>query len=435
MEEKSATQLDWIFFFKENSLFFLLVFSLYVGQGISYGQICLFHISILLYFMKEFRSGFNWRGLLEQNARPFHLFYLMVFIISAFHPLNYAYLYYYGLSYLIFGLLWMKKDFILSNYRSILNFFYVLFSLDIIIAFCELLTPFRYPISRLSTINHWFGRDYNFFASREECFDWDYVLSSPTGFHWNQNNLAFVLIFFFSVTFLIKNNWLKNSVRTIIIILVVSTGARLGFYALILMCLIFWIAEWKFRHWQQLLPILTFSFILTDGFYVLPTQMKKVKEVSIISQSVFTDRFPDYCYEKLSSSEVRLQLMNEGKELFCKSWMLGNGAGGFTQRMKELNQSKNYKNQLVINAHNFLIELLVDFGISILFPIGLLFYTILKNVRKKTWQNCWLFVTAFISIIAGSVMISSLVYFLPFYLFLFLLYIYLSSEKSSFCFD
>ena len=46
-----------------------------------------------------------------------------------------------------------------------------------------------------------------------------------------------------------------------------------------------------------------------------------------------------------------------------------------------------------------------------------------------------LFITASMSIIAGSVMISSLVYFLPFYLFFFLIYINLSSEKGSLYLD
>jgi hypothetical protein len=435
MGDKSAAQMDWMPSLKENWLFFLLIFSLYVGQGISYGQLCLFHISIPLYFLKELRLGLNWRRLLEKNALPFHLFYLMVFVISTLHPLNYAYLYFYGLGYLIFSLLWMKKDFILANYRSILLFFLGLFSLEILIASLEFLTPFRYPISRLSTINHWFGRDYNFFASRTECFDWNYVLSSPTGFQWNQNNLAFVLIFFFSFTFLIKNSWLKNILRTIISILVVSTGARLGFYALTFLYLILWISECRLWQWQQLLPILTLSFILTDGFYILPTQMKKVKEVSITSQSVFTDRFPNHCYEKLSSTETRLQLMKEGKVLIIENWGLGKGAGGFTQRMKDWNQRKNYKSQLAINAHNFLMELMVDFGIFILFPLALMLYTVCKNLIKKTWQDWTLFITASVSIFAGSLMISSPVYFLPMYLFFFLLYIYLTSEKISLYFD
>jgi hypothetical protein len=434
MGEKSA-HINWKSTLKENGFFFLLILSLFVGQGISYGHLCLFHFTIPLYFLNELRTGLKWKLLFEKNALPIHLFYLIVFGISLLHPLNYSYLYFYGLSYLIFSLLWIKKDFIVANYRLILFFFLGLFILDLNIAFLEFLTSFRYPISRLSTINHWFGREYNFFASGTECFDWNYVLSSPTGLHWNQNNLAFVLIIFFSFTFLIKNGWLKNILRTIVIILVVSAGARLGFYALILLYFILWISEWRLKKWQQLLPILTFIFILTDGFYILPTQMKKVKEVAVISKSEFTDRFPEYCYEKLSSGETRRQLMVEGKELISENLILGNGAGGFTQRMNDLNQMRNNKDQLVINAHNFLIELLVDFGIFILLPIILILFTIFKNLKKKTWENWILFITASISIIAGSVMISSLVYFLPFYLFFFLIYINLSSEKGSLYLD
>ena len=77
----------------------------------------------------------------------------------------------------------------------------------------------------------------------------------------------------------------------------------------------------------------------------------------------------------------------------------------------------------------------VDSGIFILLPIILILFTIFKNLRNKTWENWMLFITASMSIIAGSVMISSLVYFLPFYLFFFLIYINLSSEKGSLYLD
>lgn len=433
MGEKT-TQTEWMVSFKENGFFFLLIFSLYVGQGISYGPLCLFHLTIPLYFFSELRMGLNWKLLLEKNAFPMHLFYLVVFGVSLLHPLNYSYLYFYGLSYLIFCLLWMKKDFIISNYRLLLVFMLGLLSLDLIIASLEFLTPFRYPISRLSTINHWFGRDYNFFASGTECFDWKYVLSSPTGFHWNQNNLAFVLIFFSPFTYLIKNSWLKNGLRSIIIILVVSAGARLGFYTLTLLYIILWFSELRLKQWQQLLPILTLAFILTDGFYVLPTQMKKVKEVAIISQSEFSDRFPEHCYEHRDSQTSRKDLLLKGKDFFMEKKWFGHGAGGFSRKIEEYNE-QNLNQQLVPNAHNFIVELLVDFGSLVLLPIALIVLTMIKFLRKKRWENWLLFSMISISILAGSIMISSLVYFLPFYLFVFLTYIVLSSEKGSLYLD
>lgn len=433
MGEKSV-QIDWMSTLKENGFFFLLIFSLYVGQGISYGQLCLFHLTLPLYLLSELRTGLKWKLLLEKNAIPVHLFYLIVFGISLFHPLNYSFLYFYGLSYLIFSLLWMKKDFIASNYRLLLIFLLGLFSLDLIIASLEVLTSFRYPISRLSTINHWFGRDYNFFASGTECFDWNYVLSSPTGFHWNQNNLAFVLIFFFSFSFMIKSSWWKNTLRTLIIILVVSAGARLGFYTLLFLYLVLWISEWRLRQWQQLLPMLTLLFILTDGFYVFPTQMKKVKEVAIISQSEFLERFPEHCYENRDSQTSRKDLLLKGKDFFMEKKLLGHGAGGFSRKIDEYNQL-NVNQQLVPNAHNFIVELLVDFGLLILIPIALIVLRILKQLKKKRWQEWLLLSLCSISILAGSIMISSLVYFLPFYLFVFLIYITVSSEKGSLYLD
>jgi hypothetical protein len=420
---------------KENLIFFLLIFSLYVGQGISYGPLCLFHFTIPLYFFIELRNGLNWKELFIKELFPFHLLYLLIFGISLLHPLNYSYLYFYGLSYLILCLLWMKRDFIVSNYRILAIFVFCLFSLDIIIASLEFLSPFRYPISRLSTVNNWFGRNYDFFASGTECFDLNYVQSSPTGFHWNQNNLAFVLLIFFPFTYLIKNPWLKNVLRALLMVLVVSAGARLGFYTLVLLYSILWVAELRMKQWQQLLPILTLVFILTDGFYVFPTQMKKVKEVAVVSQSEFTDRFPEHCYDKMNSKDSRNELLANGKKFLFENLIKGNGAGGFTAKMQKLNQGKEKNEIIVTNAHNYGIELLVDFGMLILLPLLWIFVILVKYLRKKERSHLLIVSLIFMSFLAGSVMVSSLVYFLPFYLFFFLIYIIVTAEKGSLYLD
>jgi hypothetical protein len=435
MKEKTIYS-DFKAVLKENGFFFLMVFSLYVGQGISYGPLCLFHFTIPLYVFNELRNGLNWNGLLTKDVFPIHLFYLLIFGISLLHPLNYSYLYFYGLSYLIFCLLWLKRDFIILNYRSLALFLFCLFSLDIIIASLEFLTPFRYPISRISSINHLFGREYNMFLGGNECFDLNYVLSSPTGFHWNQNNLAFILLILFPFTFLFKNVWLKNCLRMVLLILVVSIGSRLGFYTLVILYSFLWIAEFRKMEWQQLIPILTIAFILSDGFYVFPTGMKKIKEVAIISQSEFTDRFPEHCYEKKDSQASRKELLLMGKDYFSQNPFTGSGAGGFTQKMQEFNRNSEGSNlRIVANAHNFMVELMVDFGIFILVPIGLIFLNLFKFLKSKNSRNRLLSFLMGLSFIAGSIMLSSLVYFLPFYLFFFLLYTVLSSKKGNLLLD
>ena len=432
MEFQGTLKERFIPILKSNVLFFLLIFSLYVGQGISYVTFCLFHFVLPVYFINELRLGWNWRTLFAKDALPIHSLYLVIFGVSLLHPLNYSYLYYYALSYGIFCLIWTRRDFIVRNLKVILIFLLLLFSLDLLLATLEFLTPFRYPISKLSEINYLFGRNHNMFQDGTECFNLNYVLSSPTGFHWNQNNLAFVFLIFFPFTFLFQNACWKNGMRMLLIVLIVSTGSRLGFFAAVAIYSFLWLAELKKKEWQQLIPVLTIAFILTDGFYVFPTRMIKIKEVAIISQSEFTDRFPEHCYDKMNSKDSRKELLARGKDHFLASFISGSGAGGFTRKMEEYNRLKESKNlQIVTNAHNFFIELLVDFGIWILLPLALILVNLIRHLRRKSRPNWLLAFLVGISFLAGSVMVSSLVYFLPFYLFFFLLYVVLTAEKGS----
>ncbi len=422
---------DYVSVFKGNVLFFLLIFSLYVGQGISYGPLCLFHLVLPLYFLNELHLGRNWKLLFNKESLPIHLFYLIIFGISLLHPLNYSYLYYYTLTYFLFCLLWVRRDFISTNLRVLFFFFLLLFSLDILLATLEFLTPFRYPISKLSQYNHLFGRNHNMFLDGTECFNLNYVLSSPTGFHWNQNNLAFIFLVVFPFTFLFKNSWWKNGLRTLLLILIVSTGSRLGFYAAVFIYAFLWIAELKRKEWQQIIPMLTLIFILTDGYYFFPTKLIKIKEVALISQSVFNERFPEHCYEKLNSNEARKELLYQGKTYFFSNMFSGNGAGGFTKNMERYNQSKESENlKVVTNAHNFIIELLVDFGLLILVPIFMIFINLIRHLKSKNKTYWLLSFLLGIGFMAGSIMVSSLVYFLPFYLFFFLCYIVVTAEND-----
>lgn len=417
---------------KSNGLFFLCLFSLYIGQGISYGPLCLFHFVIPIYVLRELLKGIAWHDLITKESAPIHLFYILIFGISLFHPLQLKYLYFYGISYGIFCILWLKRSFIVDNYKSVVLFMGILVSIDLIIAALEFLTPFRYPISKISEYNHLFGRNFNMFASQSYCFDINYVQSSPTGLHWNQNNLALVFLMVFPFTLLVKNTLVKNVLRMIMIVLIVATGSRLGFYAVALILLFLMVFELKKREWSLLLPVLTIAFILTDGFYYFPTGMKKVKEVALISQSVFTDRFPEHCYLKKNSQESRNALFLTGKQLFLNKPIAGHGAGGFTHELEQMNRElDNQSDSMVTNAHNFILELLVDFGVLIVFPIALLFYRITQKLRRKKTSDLLLVFLLGIAMLAGTIMVSSLVYFLPFYLFLFLSYSVLSTDNGS----
>lgn len=406
-----------------------MLFSLYVGQGVSYGPLSLFHLVLPLYAVIEFKKGISIKSLLDSIVWPFHLFIGWVTLSSLLTNVHLNYMYFYFLGYGIFLLLWLKKDFIQEHFKVLVFFFGMLYALDLVIGALEFATPFRYPISRISSINHLFGRSYSIFGQGAECFDMHYVLSSPTGFHWNQNNYALVLLLFLPFLTYIQKDLLRNLIRTSVLLLILAAGSRLGY--MVASCLVLFSVAMEYQTIRTgWLPLLFLIVIFTDGLYYFPLGSKKVKEVALVSKSVFSDRFPEHCYSHLNSDNSRKQLVFAGFELVKNHPLTGLGAGGFTNEMISRNQDSSDDSPMVVNAHNYLIELLVDFGLIVLIPLGwiaLLFWKGLKNVDRSMAVVLVLYCMA---LLTGTIMVSSLVYFTPVYISFFLLFIFLAGQKK-----
>lgn len=418
----SIAKSEWSFFF--------LFLALYVEQGVSFGKFSLFHIAIVTFLVKNStKIIIERKNLFLKQSIPFHIFFLVIFLTSFMNSLNLIYMYYYGFVYLVFLIFWFQREFIITHYSTVLYFLFFLFTCDLFLSLLEFISPFRYPISRLSEYNHFFGRNYNFFKDDVYCFDLNYVLSTPTGFHWNQNNLAFILLIMLLFTMILRNKIIRNLMRVLILILVLATGSRIGFITSCIVLLFFAYWEIKNREWLIIIPLFVSACILTDGFYVFPFQSKKIKEVAIISQSIFTDKFPDQCYQKKNSEETRLLLNAQCVSLIKEKLIFGRGAGGLNMELIKYNESKKHDNEkIVTNGHNFLLELLVDFGSLIIIPIILIFFNLFYGVKKRGEFDIVFLMIFIVIIFAGSVMISSMVYFLPFYSIFFIYYILATSN-------
>ncbi|MFN5416950.1 MAG: O-antigen ligase family protein, partial [Flavobacteriia bacterium] len=237
-----------------------------------------------------------------------------------------------------------------------------------------------------------------------------YALSSPTGFHWNQNDYAFVLLLSLPFTYLISNQWFRNLFRFLLLFLLLETGSRIGIY-IGFTCSIFLIfQDLRNKNFAILLPFLFLTFVLTDGFYIFPTFNKKIKEVAIVSKSVFYQKFPEHCYQKYKSSEARTQLTKIALTEIKTHPLIGKGAGSFTVSLEEKTKnSSDYKTQnLVTNPHNFVFEVLVDFGLIILIPIILIVVQFIKRFKFLSKKERFTFTLFFIMILPMSVLTSSL---------------------------
>ena len=179
-----------------------------------------------------------------------------------------------------------------------------------------------------------------------------------------------------------------------------------------------------------LLPLLFILLVYTDGLYFFPLGSKKVKEVALVSKSVFKERFPDHCYDHPNSDNARKELALTGLELVQQHPLAGLGAGGYTNEMIRRNKAEGQDSSSVVNAHNYMIELLVDFGIFGLIPLGWIVFNFLNGLWKTSTEMRFAGILYSFALFAGTIMVSSLVYFIPVYLSFFLLYIYLNGQKK-----
>ena len=415
---------------KEHPAFFLLVLSLFVGSGISYGNIYLFHFALPITFLVTLYRLRSFNVLLKRIFVPLHLLFGFVFLISLTQNMDFKFIYFYGVAYFTLITFILNSDFIRERWRTLIALIFALVLLDSLIGALEIVSSFRFPISSLSGMNDYFGRDHDFFASYDGCFDLSYSLSSPTGFHWNQNNFAFVLIQFLPFTFWINKSKWKNILRAILLLLILATGSRIGVYITAVLLLTLVLIEYKQKSLWALVPVLTIALLLTDGFYFFPLRSKKIKEVALISQSEFTDRFPDHCYDKPRSEASRVELTKIGIDELKKNPIIGKGAGSMVKVIENRNNQQADGKLITVSPHNFLLEFFVDFGLIMLLPLGWLIYTMYRRMKVLPLKICIPIALYFVALIPATAMISSLVYFLPFYLFLFLIVVFVLKTED-----
>lgn len=420
---------------KEQWILYLFVFSAFVGSGISYGSIYLFHFAFLLALMNALVKMGSIKPLLNRTFFPVHLLYGLIFLVSILNDVNFSFLYYYGVSYGFFIVLLLYSNHIRDNIKSMVLFVGILVGLDMLIGGLEVLTDFRYPISNLSRLNYVFGRDHDFLATYDGCFNLRYATSCPTGFHWNPNNYGLVLLMSLPFTAFLENQLFRNLGRILLFLLILATGSRIGIYSAAFILVVLLFSEWREISLKSLIVILPLVFIFTDGFYFMPLHSYKIKEIALVSKSQFVNEFPEHCKKKAKSNESRMALMRSGLDYWKTQAVFGRGAGSLTAHYEQQNkQSQIIEGKSVtVSPHNFILELAVDFGLIVFLPIGWFLVCAFKASRKLNSEQKLVFLLFGIAIGSGTIMLSSLVYFLPFYLFLFLVTIVLlASPKSKF---
>jgi teichuronic acid biosynthesis protein TuaE len=423
----------------------LFLFSVIIGPGLSYSVVYFFHLMsaylVIHYGLKWIRTP-KIINHLKQPTPFYGFFFFMVgwFLLSTVWATDTMAALYFTV-YLILGsfialsVSWYVKN--RQQLKYVLTCIALFLTLEILVSLLEVLTPFRWPISRYSFLLPYFGRPP--YLTPEVLSDLlqtatpQYIFSLPTGFQWNPNNLSAVMCLLFPYALIMKNQWMKLIFTVSIITLVVAASARLGFMALCLILVLYLLTlapklkifpklsfsgEIAKRNATNWFLILLLSFLATDGFYYICLDNKKIHDVAFISGC----EVPHTELWTSNSVKVRVQLLQQGWKLFKDSNGLGVGAGN----SKSLIAAQGGVGKEKLNdLHFFWLELLVDGGV--LFFLGFAFWYLammkrLFDISRKLDDELLgsLSMATCIGLIGfgiAGISPSSAVYLLPMYLF------------------
>lgn len=295
---------------------------------------------------------------------------------------------------------------VLSSYerqQKMVIFFQAIFLIYNIVFLWELLTRNHLPGSR-------------FYGTK---------IPIPTGPFFNENNtasLCLLLIPFLTVSSpLNKKKGFKGLMIAAVIFFLAITiiqSARITVILLLLYLVLYGIfkASW-------------FSRLVTAGILIVVVLLfvNLYPKIAKIAQSYINYQYESLLQEnsdiKMTSLKVREALMKEGFDIAAGSYFLGVGGGNFEDRI----MSGRYHNtSWILNAHNFWIENLANYGILIflgllyfyfrwLYRIGNLTYKAVNHENRQFYSACFLSMLFFIPL---TFIPSSLRWFFPAWFYL-----------------
>ena len=204
----------------------------------------------------------------------------------------------------------------------------------------------------------------------------------PTGPFYNENNLAAFLLMLFPVMLffarLVPNIWGKIiSVSSTVLFLAVITiqGARIAMLVSAATLGVFFIFFMKRRY--RLLSLVGIALALLMFVQLFPVQAKigaGLLEHELGSLRSETETV------KMSSVKIRKHLIGEVLELTAESKFMGLGGGNIERHMST---DRTHRTAGIINAHNWMLELMGNFGII---PLFIFVYIYLKWLHLL-WQK------------------------------------------------
>lgn len=285
-------------------------------------------------------------------------------------------------SYFVIFFIFSQKIRKFIDYQFIFNILLFILFIYLIIALWEMLSFQHLPLSRM--------------ARNER------ISFIPTGPFYNENSFAAALILLFPFllysTKILNNkiyDFLQPLLIIIIIIIAIIQKARLAILAVAFNVILYFIFSLNFRSKVKSISLIILLIVLFGAIY--PQEMELIF-------SYLVDQIESLQTEQVqllpSSMKIRVTLLHHSLDIAYESFFLGIGSGNFINRMNSWRKSETFN---TLDPHNYVMELLVNFGllITLLFVIFIISvsYRLFNKVLKAQGSIKWFYAASLLSII------------------------------------
>ena len=414
-----------VFKLNMDSTIIIMIISSVIGVAISYGDIYLYHICLLimLFFLLLRIKLSGYRLSISKHTGNLHFFFLIIFLWYTLSvlwapSLTYAFKY---LFYLFCGsILSLSIIYFLNSIQKLDTLFKALtfiFIIELIIALLESFTSFQMPISRYSELASIFGKTPQ--ANHEYSVSSLFFNSKPpTGFHWDTNDLALAMLLILPFFIISDKNSIKIIGITSILTIIAMASSRSVFIGLITIFLVYFFVIKK----KVTTTFLVIGFALIVFFGILQLQTSENPRLNELANSFeIISLYLTGQIDVDNSIQWRFELARNGIDSLIKSKGLGVGAGGSVAIQEQIGGVAGR----FTSMHNFWIEILVEGGILffIFFSTWYLIimmnlYKIARNINNQLSNRSTALFLSMIGFVPAALAASSTIYFFPMWIML-----------------
>ncbi|MCE5286396.1 MAG: O-antigen ligase family protein [Pelosinus sp.] len=402
----------------------LFLASSVISLAVSYSKIYLFHIMLIIITFTYLVKIINQGGIIQVSKLPTRLHYIFyVMFVWYFISILWSWNVFFSFQYLVYILFGISIILAVIYYScnvvkqdELYQLLSKVFVVEVFLSLLEVFTNFRLPLSPYSPYAVYFGHTMGFDDNLNMDLI-DYLMTRPTGFNWNPNNLASVMSTILPYFLFHSNRYIKYIGSISVLTVIIATASRGNFFA-VLVILFLYIFSFNKRRavvGGMLLLFLLPMFGIVENL-LQDTDNKTIQRVLTVATSVqYYVTSDDGGGDSIG---VRQQLIKNGINGLIDTYGLGVGAGASQQVQIQADNTHG-----TTSMHNFWIEILVEGGVPffITFMLWYLYmicrlYRIGVSARGKLRYYGYASSLSMTAFLLAAISTSSVIYELPMWL-------------------